>query len=630
MRPGSWILALFAAVVASSCAQPFIRSQSPEPNGALPLPKTKLVGDYAVAFGMFPAKVEGVAWVTGLPNTGSDPEPGPYRDQLLSEMKTNKVHNPNDLLASNTASLVLVRGFLRPGIQEGDHFDIEVRVPSRSGTTSLRDGWLMPARLTEMAVLQGAVHEGHVLAIAQGPLMVDPEADKNSQVAACRGRVLGGGVARKSRPLALVLKPDHQSVAVSSQIGQAINRRFHTFVNGVKQGVANPKDDEHVDLIVHSRYKDNVERYMKVIRSIAMKETAGEQATRLVLLEKALLDPMNADWAALQLEAIGKEAAPVLLSGLKSTDAEVRFYAAEALAYLDFKEAAAPLAEAARDVPAFRAYALAALSAMDDFAAADALRELLELPSNETRYGAFRALWAMNSRDALVRGENLGDQFSYHVIDSIGPPLVHVTRNYRPEVVLFGQNQRLTTPFVLESGRNIMLNGKDDRVTISRFVANEPDQKRVVSTSIDEVIRALVELGATYPDIVQVLQNAKSKNVLPSRLAIDAVPSGGRKFDRSATMELAKSAKGEETDGNGEEGETPEDPTGGAVIVRNPLPGLFDSGQKTLDKEEAEKDTLPQPEPKIDKPKWSWTDTMEDISSLIPDGTGNFPDGTRN
>jgi flagellar basal body P-ring protein FlgI len=623
MRPGSWLLLLLAVLVATSCSQPFIRSQSPEPTGEIPLPKTKTVGDYAVAFGMFPAKVEGVAWVNDLPNTGSDPEPGPYRDQLLSEMKSLKVHNPNGLLASNRASLVLVRGFLRPGIQEGDHFDIEVRVPSRSGTTSLSGGWLMPARLTEMAVLGGSVREGHVLATAQGPVLVDPGTDKQGQVAACRGRVLGGGVARKSRPLALVLKPDHQSVAVSAQIGQAINRRFHTFANGAKQGVANPKDDEHVDLVVHSRYKDNVERYMQVIRSIAMKETPGEQATRLVMLEKALMDPINSPWAALQLEAIGKDAAPVLMKGLESTDAEIRFYSAEALAYLDFKEAAAPLAEAAREVPAFRAYALAALSAMEEFAAGEALRNLLELPSNETRYGAFRALWAMNPRDPLVRGENLGDQFSYHVIDSIGPPLVHVTRNYRPEVVLFGQDQRFETPMILEAGRNIMLNGKDDRVTISRFVANEPDQKRVVSTSVDEVIRALVELGATYPDIVQVLQQAKSKNALSSRLAIDAVPSGGRKFDRSATMEVADAAKAEDAEGNsaGDDGEAPEDPTGGAVIVRNPLPGLFDSGQKTLDKEEAEVDRLPPAEPKIDKPKWSIQDTMEGISSMIPDGT---------
>src|SRR5262249_54204314 len=147
-----------------------------------------------------------------------------------------------------------------------------------------------------------------------------------------------------------------------------------------------------------------------------------------------------------------------------------------------------PLVEAARDVPAFHAYALAALSAMDDVAAYDGLRELLDMPSNETRYGAFRALWAMNDQDPLVRGEKLHDQFSYHVLDTLGPPLVHVTRSYRPEVTVFGHDQRMITPFSIEAGKEIIITGKDDHVTVARFAPNEQDQKRVISTKLDDVV----------------------------------------------------------------------------------------------------------------------------------------------
>ncbi|MBI2824198.1 MAG: flagellar basal body P-ring protein FlgI [Planctomycetia bacterium] len=573
MRPAHGLIAILLAV-SSSCSGPFIRSQSPEATDEAS--RTKLVGDLAVSFGLHPVKVEGVALVTNLPGTGSDPDPSSARDELVSEMKSNGVVNANQVLSSTSTSLVLVRGFLRPGIQKGDRFDIEVRVPSRSGTTSLQGGWLMQTRLQELAVLQGSVREGSLVALAQGALLVDPSAGKDNSVAAGRARVLGGGVALKSRPLALVLKPDHRSVAASAHVGSAVNRRFHTFQVGLKQGVANPKDDQHVELIVHPRYKDNVERYMQVVRAIPIRESAAQQVARLGVLERQLLDPITSAAAALRLEAIGKEAIPVLLKGTKSPDQEVKFYAAEGLAYLDSSEAAAPLAEAARDVPAFRAYALAALSAMDDFAASEALRGLLDLPSNETRYGAFRALWAMNPKDALVRGEMLGDQFSVHTIDSMGPPLVHVTRSYRPEVVFFGQDQRIVTPFVLEAGKDIILTGKDDRVTVSRFVANEPDQKRVVSTRIDECIRAIVELGGTYPDVVAVLQQAKSKDVLASRLAMDAVPSGGRSYDRGS------SESSEDAEADPEEG--PARDKGRGVIVANPLPGLFDSGRKTFDK----------------------------------------------
>jgi hypothetical protein len=382
----------------------------------------------------------------------------------------------------------------------------------------------------------------------------------------------------------------------------------------VKKGVANPKDDQHVDLIVHPRYKDNVERYMQVVRAIAIKESPSQQMARLSLLERQLLDPITAATAALRLEAIGKEAVGTLLVGLRSSDPEVRFYSAEALAYLDQKEAAAPLAEAARDVPAFRAYALAALSAMDDFAAFEGLRNLLDLPSNETRYGAFRALWAMNSQDPLIRGERLGNQFSYHVLDTLGPAFVHVTRSYRAEIVLFGHGQTLTTPFVIEAGKDIMLTGKDDTVTVARFAPDEQDQKRVVSTKVDDCIRAVVELGGNYPDVVQMLQLAKAKGALSSRMAIDAVPSGGRRYDRGAWNAHHEDDNDEPAaDSHDDDPAEESDATG--VVVANPLPGLFDNGSKTLDNApppKREKNDPPaETKPEKARPAKSWLGTIK-------------------
>ena len=112
------------------------------------------------------------------------------------------------------------------------------------------------------------------------------------------------------------------------------------------------------------------------------------------------------------------------------------------MAYLDDTRAAPVLAKAAAEEPAFRAFALAALSAMDDGGAYDQLRSLLDLPSAETRYGAFRALWAMNPEDAVIKGESLGG-FNYHVLSTAGPPMIHVTRSFRPEIVVFGHEQTL-------------------------------------------------------------------------------------------------------------------------------------------------------------------------------------------
>jgi hypothetical protein len=319
-------------------------------------------------------------------------------------------------------------------------------------------------------------------------------------------------------------------VRLSAQIGQAINRRFHTYASGIKQVVATPKTDERIDLKVHPRYKDNIARYLRVVRAIPVKETATEQTQRIRLLERQLLDPITAPTAALRLEAIGRESVPTLAKGATSSDSEVRFYAAEALAYLDESQAAAPLAQAARDEPAFRAYALAALATIDDMAAHDELVGLLDVASSETRYGAFRALWSSHAQDPVIRGENLGGQFSYHLLNTTGPKMIHVTRSLRPEVVLFGHDQHLDPPFVLEAGKSILVKGAGDKATISKFAVGQPDQKRVVGLKVDEIVRAIVELGGTYPDVVQALQQAKTSHALAGRFEVDAVPDGDRTY----------------------------------------------------------------------------------------------------
>ncbi len=512
------------------------------------------VGDLAIPFGMFPVKVEAVGLVSGLHGTGSDPDPSPERGMLIAEMLRRNVENPNRLLATRNFSLVLVRGFLRPGVQKGDHFDVELRVKDRSETTSLRGGYLLETRLSDGAVIYGKVLEGKVRGIAQGPVLVDPSAtEKVNSVQLGRGVVLGGGVARESRSVGLFLNgaeetnmtPEQlKNAAVkSAQVANAINRRFSTHKHGIKEGVARAIRGNYVDLVVDPTYKDNLSRYFQVLRAIELRESSAEISLRLTKLRTKLLDSATAAEAAIKLEAIGKPAVDVLIAGAQSQDPQVQFYAAEALAYLDRREAAEPLAKAAHNA-AFRCQALTALSVMRDSAAYDQLRELLAAPSAETRYGAFRALTAMCPNDSLVKGETLGDQFTYHVLDTKGPAMIHVTRNRCAEVVLFGLNQRFLTPLVLNAGNQIMVtNTKEDEISVSRFAPHEADQKRVVSNRVDDVIRAIVELGGTYPDVVQAIQEAKAAGCLEGRFEIDALPEAGRSYEATQDEGEKEAAK---------------------------------------------------------------------------------------
>jgi hypothetical protein len=110
------------------------------------------------------------------------------------------------------------------------------------------------------------------------------------------------------------------------------------------------------------------------------------------------------------------------------------------------------------------------------------------------------------------------------------------------------------------------LSGK--KVIISRFTAGAEPQQRVTSARVDEVVRAIVELGGTYPDVVQVLQQSKKEGALASRFEVDALPQPGRAYDRHATDFSADDTEASEFDEPAVSREAP-------FEVATPLPDLF-------------------------------------------------------
>ena len=83
------------------------------------------------------------------------------------------------------------------------------------------------------------------------------------------------------------------------------------------------------------------------------------------------------------------------------------------------------------------------------------------------------------------------DPFALYVVDSEGPPLVHVSRTRRCEVVIFGRQQKLMTPLVLGTGP-ISLNAadNDENIEISKIVPsrfNDADTKITTSLELADV-----------------------------------------------------------------------------------------------------------------------------------------------
>jgi HEAT repeats len=397
-----------------------------------------------------------------------------------------------------------------------------------------------------------------------------------------RARVLGGGISAITRPLGLAIAKDGASVRMSNLIGSAINNRFHTFDAGVKKGVAVPKRDNYIELAVSPRYKHNLARYLRVVRNIILRESPVERVERLQLLEKKLQEPPTAPLAALQLEALGNEGIPALRIGAGSNDPEVRFYAAEALAYLDQAEAAGPLGQAARDEPAFRWHALTALASMTHVSALDALNELLHAPSVETRYGAFRAMRIRNAADPATKGELLDKKFRYHVIPTTGEPLVHIARSRMPEIVVFGHEQRIRPPKFLFAGREIMVTTLENgELKVGRFQAGQDTHYETCTSELDKLIRTIVKLGGGYADVIQCLQEARKAGCLEARLAVEALPKPNRKFYREDDpLPEAPPDDGEPNPpaGDGVAQASVEKPAGEIRRAATPAPELFTDG----------------------------------------------------
>ncbi|WP_197453537.1 flagellar basal body P-ring protein FlgI [Caulifigura coniformis] len=529
---------------------------------------SRLLGDYIKVSGYNWVVLEGVALVVNLDGTGEDPPASPLRALLLEDMRRRKVEDPQTLLRSTDTSMVIVRAYLPPLIKKGESFDVEISLPDGSKTTSLAGGFVMPCDLKEHAYVQGGgTREGKLMAKATGPiLLATGEGESESQTPNLRRGTIPGGatyVLEGMRKLTAIVRNDYRSAKLTHRIAGRVGERFHDYdEHGLQKPLAVALTDLKIELTVPEKYRDNYPRFQQVIRNIALKESSVEKHMRVRGLRDSLMIPDQTEQAALELEALGADALPVLKEALKASDLECRFRAGEALAYLGDPAGVDALREAAEKEPAFRVFALVALASMDDGSAFQALYSLMDHDSLETRYGAFRALSEANPNDPNVQGEKMPGGYSLHVLRTSGKPMVHVTQRKKAEITIFGASQQFTTPMMARAGQKIMVIGDagSSNIRVVRIAANEPRQVREVSPRVADVIKACAELDAGYPDIVQLLVSAKHNANLPGHIGIDEMPRAGRVY----TRHLPENQGASET----------------TVGSENQMPNLFETGIK--------------------------------------------------
>ena len=559
-------LAGMVVVASAGCQNMINRGQSPDDGVLLQLydensKGTKYVGDICGIWGLQFAKVEGIGLAVSLDGTGSNPKPSGQKDRLLRELESNRnIESPKKLLESKNTELVAMKGLLPPGIRKGETFDLEVIPLGGTDATSLEGGRLLQTRLAPMKRLGRGVKQGHVTALGRGRISVDAIFESRQDLSnQLHGVILGGGKALEDRPLGLTIRTDDYTTKTTTMMARAINARFTTVGDEGRTGVAEPKTDRAIELVVPTGYRHNVGRYLAVIKNIAYDEKAADRVNRMDELEQEMNDPSTAPLASIRLEGLGKDGIPALKRALRHHDFEIQFHAAQSLAYSGQADGVDILKKAAAEEPAFRWHAFTALASLDDISASVALADLMHVKSAETRYGAFRAMRAHSPQDPVIQGDWLAGDFFLHEITSNGEPMLHFSREKRPEIVVFDDKQTVSPDFLhVETGLTIRGN-VNNTVTISVYGSGDEGIKKVCSNRVSDLVRTLGTMGFGYGRQLKMFRSAMKAGTLNSRLVVNAVPKLGRKYVAS-DIELP--------------------PEKSDKYVAGPLPELFRSGEE--------------------------------------------------
>ena len=482
--------------------------------------------------------IHGFGLVFNLGDNGGVEVDSAHRRLVVEELKRMDIQSPSQLVDSKDTAIVHVVAKIPPGTRKGDPIDVEISLPPQSECRSLHGGILHKTVLTEMMEVNSTYARGGIWASVEGPLLLDPKFDKNTTQFEKRAVILGKAQCRYDRDFNFTLKTDDASdpaqlARIADELEQRINKRFK--IEGDPTGVAKAKAQPSVGVEVkmHPFYREAPNHYMAVLMSIRCFENETQQTQRFEDLKRDLLDPEKSQAAALQLEALpGKMGAEPLCEGMKSLNPNVQFYSAEALAYLrkpGVVGIAPVLAEFARNDPKKRQAAITALASMgSDLEAAESLIPLMASGDPDLRYGAFWALRRRNPEHPAIRAwPQDAYPYHYHVLP-FDEPLVHATTTGRSEIVLFSQNIKLN-PFIGNAGKSIMVNVvSPDQVEIVRVNPGRISETRTRPNSLDKVLEAIAELGGSYQDTLEFLNEAGAEqqngyHALTCRFVVDGI-----------------------------------------------------------------------------------------------------------
>jgi hypothetical protein len=119
-------------------------------------------------------------------------------------------------------------------------------------------------------------------------------------------------------------------------------------------------------------------------------------------------------------------------------------------------------------------------------------------------------------------------------IPTADTPIVTISLSELPQIAIFGSDPKLTIGTFARVNNHILLR-KDDsgQLRVSRIVPGEADRIELVPMTLTGMIHGLVEVGATYGDIVLAIMTVSSEKGIPYPVLLDPKPKAGRTYSRN-------------------------------------------------------------------------------------------------
>lgn len=486
--------------------------------------------------------VTGIGVVNGLPGTGGAPDPSELRETLIDEMKRRDVASPEVLLETPETGMAQVFASIPAGARAGDRLDVKVVAPESANVRHLAGGWLLETRLQQQMVVNAGpfggreTKRGDVMTLASGGVITRATYENSESLGnQLEGLILGGGKVQSDREFGLSLQSKFQHAALASMVEKAVNDRFFFFDGASRRGIAKATSDQGVRLETPPRYQNSLHRLVAVIEHIPFNPDRRQSQARIQELAVRLADPATAADAALGLEAVGESATAVLLNAIKSENPEVRFRAAMALAYLDQPEAVQPLAQLIREQAAFRVPALRALQDMRHASVESTLQSLTRHESLETAYGALITLMRRGTTVGMPKQTKFRDFRVIEIPDAGVRPTIAASLQEGNWIVCFGDVGHLQLESFLRNNRGYLIRPlANDSLSLKRFRPGGEDQDFSATAKSDwlSVMAGLDQIGASYADVLGLLQLAREREAMEAMVVVDPMPKGQRVYFR--------------------------------------------------------------------------------------------------